>query len=219
MCGKLRRPDFDGETEFLKALEEAVGELGFVPAVKVVGAEVPVVEVVFEHVIGRDEHRRGDGEDGFLGASTALEAEELGSEVRVLGAGGGPGGLHEGGLQPGIAGAGAGGETLAGTLVEAGAEAGPGDEMAGGGEAGHIEADLGDQDAGDGLTHARHRDQSVEGGAKRDEGVAEPLLHGVHGLLQGVHLGEMELEQEAVVSGKAAVQGGDEVSARALRRP
>ena len=26
MCGKLRRPDFDGETEFLKALEEAVGE-------------------------------------------------------------------------------------------------------------------------------------------------------------------------------------------------
>jgi len=88
MCGKLRRPDFDGETEFLKALEEAVGELGFVPAVKVVGAEVPVVEVVFEHVIGRDEHRRGDGEDGFLGASTALEAEELGSEVRVLGAGG-----------------------------------------------------------------------------------------------------------------------------------
>src|SRR6516225_2525836 len=139
MCGKLRRPDFDGETEFLKALEEAVGELGFVPAVKVVGAEVPVVEVVFEHVIGRDEHRRGDGEEGFLGASTALEAEELRSEVSVLGAGGGPGGLHEGGLQPGIAGA--GGETLAGTLVEAGAEAGPRDEMAGRGKAGHVEAD------------------------------------------------------------------------------
>src|SRR5215472_12524574 len=145
MCGKLRRPDFDGETELLKALDEAVGEFRFVPA-------VAIVEVVFEHVIGRDEHRRGDGEDGFLGASTALEAEELRAEVSVLGAGGGPGGLYEGGLQPGIAGAGAGGEALAGTLVEAGAEAGPGDEMAGGGEAGHIEADLGDKDAGDGLT-------------------------------------------------------------------
>src|SRR5262252_8772148 len=149
MCGKLRRPDFDGETELLKALDEAIGEFGFVAAVEVVGAEVPVVEVVFEHVIGRDEHRRGDGEDGFLGASTTLEAEELRSEVSILAAGGGPGGLHEGGLQPGIAGAGAGREAFAGTLVEAGAEAGPGNEMAGGGKAGHIEADLGDQDAGD----------------------------------------------------------------------
>src|SRR5262245_22820938 len=84
-----------------------------------------LVEIVLEHVIGRGEHRRGNGEDGFLGAATALEAEELRSEVRILGAGGGPGGLHEGGLQPGIAGTGAGGEALAGTLVEAGAEAGP----------------------------------------------------------------------------------------------
>ena len=88
--------------------------------------------------------------------------------------------------------------------------------MAGGGEASHIEADLGDQDAGDGLAHARHREQSVEGGANRDEGVAEPHLHVVHGLLKGGHLGEMELEQEAVVSGEAPVQGGDEGGARRL---
>src|SRR5262249_21098574 len=130
MRGTSRRPDFDGETELLKALEEAVGEFGFVPAVEVVGAEVPVVEVVFEHVIGRGEHRRGDGEDGFLGASTALEAEELRSEVSILGAGGGPGGLHEGGLPPGVAGTGAGGKALAGTLVEPGPEARPRDETA-----------------------------------------------------------------------------------------
>src|SRR5262249_56100121 len=123
-------------------------KFGFGAVVEVVGAEVPVVEVVLEHVIGRGEQGGGDGEDGFLGASTALEAEELRSEVRILGAGGGPGGLHEGGLQPGIAGTGAGGKALAGTLVEAGAEAGPGDEMAGGGEAGHIAADLGHPDAG-----------------------------------------------------------------------
>src|SRR5262252_4463653 len=140
MCGKLRRPDFDGETELLKALDEAVGEFRFVPAVEVVGAEVAIVEVVFEHMIGRDEHRRGDGEDGFLRASTALEAEELRAEVSVLGAGDSPGGLHEGGLQPKIAGADADGEALAGTLVKAGAEAGPGHEMANGGKADHIEA-------------------------------------------------------------------------------
>jgi hypothetical protein len=38
----------------------------------------------------------------------------------------------------------------------------------------------------------------------------------VHGPLKGVHLGEMELEQEAVVSGETPVQGGDEVGARSL---
>src|SRR5512138_1275187 len=98
MCGKSRHPDFDGETELLKALDEAIGEFGFVAAIEVVGAEVAIGEVVFEHVIGRDEHRRGDGEESFLGAATALEAEELRSEISILAAGGGPGGLHEGGL-------------------------------------------------------------------------------------------------------------------------
>ena len=44
--------------------------------------------------------------------------------------------------------------------------------------------------------------------------MAEPPLHVVHGLLQGVHLGEMQLEQEAVVSGEAPVQGGDEMADR-----
>ena len=47
MCGKSRRPDFDGETELLKAVDEAVGKFVFVPAVEVIGAEVPGVEVVF----------------------------------------------------------------------------------------------------------------------------------------------------------------------------
>src|SRR5262245_63770463 len=110
MGGPSRRPDFDGETELLKAVDEAMSELGLVPAVEVIGTEIPVIDVVLEHVVGGDQPRRGDGEDGFLGAATALEAEELRSEVGVLGAGGGPGGLPEGGLQPGIAPAGAGGE-------------------------------------------------------------------------------------------------------------
>ena len=78
---RSRRPDFDGETELLKAPDEAVGECGFVPAVEVVGAEVPVVEVVFEHALGRDEPRRGDGEDGVLGASTGRKAKELVRQV------------------------------------------------------------------------------------------------------------------------------------------
>ena len=62
----------------------------------------------------------------------------------------------------------------------------------------------------------RHRDESVEGGTKGDEGVAEAGLHLAHSLLEGVHLGEMQLEQEAVVGGDAPVQGGDEVRPRSL---
>ncbi len=88
--------------------------------------------------------------------------------------------------------------------------------MAGGGKAGQVEADRSDQDAGDRLAHARHRDQSVEGSAKGDEGVAEARLHLAHGSLESVPLGEMQLEQEAVVGGDAPVQGGDEVRARRL---
>src|SRR3990167_5385384 len=117
----------------------------------------------------------------FFGPPATLEAEELGAEVAVLLAGGGPCALDEGGLQPGVAGARAGGPARAGTLVEARTEPGPGDEMAGRGKAGHVQADLGDEDAGDGLADARHGDQSVDRGAKGGEGVAQPCLHLAHG--------------------------------------
>ena len=82
----------------------------------------------------------------FLGAAPGAEPLELGVEVAVLLAHGGPGGLDEGGLQPGRALLQAGGAALAGALVLAGAEAGPGDQVAGGREAAHVEADLGEDD-------------------------------------------------------------------------
>jgi hypothetical protein len=63
--------------------------------------------------------------------------------------------------------------------------------MAGGGKAGHVKADLGDEDAGDGVTDAGHRDQAVEGGAKGREGLAEARLHLAHGPLEGLDVGEM----------------------------
>ena len=56
--------------------------------------------------------------------------------------------------------------------------------MARGREAGHVEADLGDEDAGDGLADARHRDQVVEGGAKGGQGFAQARLHLAHGGLE-----------------------------------
>src|SRR4029450_7545334 len=200
----------------MKALDQAVGDLGFVTAIEVVGAEIAVVDVVLEHVIGGGEHGGGDGEDGFFGAAAALEAEELRTQVPVLFAGGGPGGLYERCLQPRVARARPGGQAFAGTFVETRAEPSPRDEMAGGGKAGHVEADLGDEDAGDGLADARHGDQSVESGAKGGEGLAEARLYLAHGPLEGIDVSEMQLEQEAVVGGDAPVQGGDEVGAGSL---
>src|SRR5262249_9445607 len=68
-----------------------------------------------------------------------------------LAAGGGPGGLHEGGLQPGIAGAGAGREAFAGTLVEGGGGGGAGKEGGGGGGGGAYERGLGGPERGGGF--------------------------------------------------------------------
>src|SRR3990170_4374471 len=137
-----------------------------------VSAEVPGIDAVLEHGVGGSEHRGRARDDGLLRAPATLEAEELRAEGAVLLAGGGPRALGEGGLQPGVAGADAGGPALAGPLVEARTEPGPGDEMAGRGKAGHVQADLGAEDAGDGLADARPGDQSVDGGAKRGEGAA-----------------------------------------------
>src|SRR6266542_1204239 len=146
MSRKSRCPQFDVEAEIVKPREQALGQLGLVAAIEMVGAEVPVIGAVLEHVVGGGQHRGGDRDDGLLRAPATFEAEELRAEVAVLLAGGGPRALDEGGLQPGVAGAGAGGAALAGTLVEARTEPGPGDEMAGRGKAGHVDADLSDDD-------------------------------------------------------------------------
>src|SRR3989304_4512881 len=163
MSRKPRCPQFDAEAEIVKPREHAFRVLRLVPAVEMVSAETPGSDAIPEHGVGRGQHRGGDRDDGLLRAPATLEAEELGAEAAVLLAGGGPCALDEGGLQPGVAGADAGGPALAGTLVEARTEPGPGDEMAGRGKAGHLEADLGDDDAGDGLAHAGPGEGSAGG--------------------------------------------------------
>src|SRR5436309_1917745 len=135
----------DREAEIVKACDQALRELGLVSAIEVVGAEVAIVDAVFEHVVGGREHRGGDGEDGFLRAPATLDPQELGPTVAVLFPGGCPRGLHESGRQPRITRPRPIREALAGALVEPGAEARPGDEMARAGKAGHIEGDLADE--------------------------------------------------------------------------
>src|SRR5215212_12232606 len=119
--------------------------LGGAP-VEVVGPEVVVDGAVAQDVPDGGQDGGGDGADRLLRA--AALALELRPEIAVLPAAGGPGALHEGGLQPGRALAQAGGAALARALVVAGAEARPGEQVAGGGEAAHLGADLGDDGPG-----------------------------------------------------------------------
>src|SRR5262245_57827270 len=72
----------DDESEIVKPGDKALRELCFVAPIEMIGAEITVVSVAREHVIGGREHRSGDREDGLLGSAATLDPKELGSEVR-----------------------------------------------------------------------------------------------------------------------------------------
>jgi hypothetical protein len=93
-------------------------------------------------------------------AAPGLDPQELGAQVRVLRAHGGPGAGDEC-LQPGPALADARGAALAGALVVPRAQAGPGNEVAGAREARHVDADLRHDDLGGDVTDSRHRRQEL----------------------------------------------------------
>src|SRR3989442_3785134 len=94
------RAHLDGKAEIVKARDQALGELGLVAPIEVVGTEVTVVDVVFEHVVGGGQRGGGDGEDGLLGASAALDPQGLSAEVAVFLTSGGPRGLDQRGPEP-----------------------------------------------------------------------------------------------------------------------
>src|ERR1700752_3744964 len=115
----------DATAEVIELSDEAPNGLGLVAVVEVKGTEVAVWGAVPKHVVAGGEHGGRDGQDGLLGAATGLDAQELGPEIGVLGAGSGPGGGNEGGLEPVAALADLRGATLASALVVSWAEASP----------------------------------------------------------------------------------------------
>src|SRR5712672_1164373 len=91
---------------------------------------------------------------------------KLGLEIAGLLAGGGPGALDEGGLEPRRSFAHPGGAPLAGALVVLRAQAGPGDQVSGGWEAAHVAADFGEDDASTQRVDAGNGGQELDRGAK-----------------------------------------------------
>src|SRR6516162_10942846 len=99
-------------------------------------------------MVGGGEDRGGDGTDRLFGAASGAQATKLCLQIAAVFAGGRPGALDQGGLEPGGALAHPVGPALARTLVVSGAETGPGDQMSDAREAAHIAADLGADDIG-----------------------------------------------------------------------
>src|SRR5882757_7393219 len=87
--------ELDVKTELFKMSNEPAGlEFDGAP-IEVGGAEVMVLDAVFEDVVDGGQDRCGNGADGFLRSAFALQPEELGSVVAVFLAFGGPGALHQ----------------------------------------------------------------------------------------------------------------------------
>src|SRR3954470_18129178 len=155
LCDRLQG---DPVAEAGELLDESVTLPVGVAAGEVVPAEVVVVAVVGQQVPGDDQDGVADGDGGLLLADPAGQSPELGGQVGVAGAGGGPGALGEDVLQPDIAVGGLARAAFAAGDVVARADPGPGGQVRRGREAAHLHADLGDDafggplaDPGDGV--------------------------------------------------------------------
>ena len=83
-----------------KPLKEALYGFAGVEPAEVVGAEVCIFNAVGEHVLHDGEHRSGNGEDGFLGAASCLDSQELGLQIGVFHPNSVPCGGNERGFRP-----------------------------------------------------------------------------------------------------------------------
>ena len=90
-------------TEFVETSDEVPGLNGFGPAVEVVGPEIVVEGAMLEHMVGSGEDRGGAGPDRLFRAVSGVQALELRLEIAAAFAGGRPGALDQGGLEPGDA--------------------------------------------------------------------------------------------------------------------
>jgi hypothetical protein len=106
-----------------------------IEGVEVVAPEFAVRAALPQDVVRDHEDAVGDGDDGVLVPAPLDQPAVLRREVGVARADGAAGALHERLAQDAVRAAGTAAQPLAGTLVVAGAEAGPGGGLAGGREA------------------------------------------------------------------------------------
>lgn len=186
--------------------EQALDRFAGVEPAEVVGAEVRIADTIGKHVPHRGEHGSGDREDGFLGATSCLDAQELGVQVGAFHSDGGPCSSDKRGFQPCAAFAHAGAAAFAGALIVTRTEARPGDQVGGIGEARHVGADLGQDDLGGHVTHAGDGDQQADALPDRRQRFSQGGVQFSERVLQGLDDARVKLEQSPVVIGNAAAQ-------------
>src|SRR6266478_6650242 len=125
---RFREGDYVAERG--EPLRVVAGEALGIEVVEVVAPELTVRLAVARQVIRDHQDAVGHGDDGLLVPAALDQPPVLGGEIAVTFEDGAPGTLHEGLAQDPVREAGAATEAFAGTLVIAGAEAGPGRRMA-----------------------------------------------------------------------------------------
>src|SRR5262245_52284152 len=163
-------------------------DLRFVAADEVIRSEIAIGKLVAEDLVGSGEDRSGYGEDCLLRSTSALQAQELSAEVRVVFACGSPGRLDESGLEPGGARPRPSREALAGAFVEAWAEARPRHDVARSRKPAHSRADLGENDRCGAVTNSGDRHQAFELGTKGTEALLDASLKLINRGVQPVDL-------------------------------
>jgi hypothetical protein len=73
--------ELDLAAEIIESSEQASDRLGAIAASEVIGAKIFIFDPILEHVPSGIEHRGGDRQNGFFGAATRFEAQELGLQV------------------------------------------------------------------------------------------------------------------------------------------
>ena len=121
----------------------------------VIGAGVAVGLAVAKHGIEGSQHFVSGGDEGAFVAASGGENSVIAVELAVTGASSAVGAFGEHGAQGLAARAGSARPALAGTLVIAGAQAGPGSQPVGRAEGLEVRTDLGEDGAGRDLIDAR----------------------------------------------------------------
>jgi hypothetical protein len=140
----------------------------------------------------------------FLLADATGQPPELGRQVAVAAAGGGPGALGQHLTQPAVALGGLAGAALAAGHVVAGAASRPGGQVAGGGEHRHVHADLGNDALGGPLAHPGDGVEAVTGRRERGDDPVDRHVEFGDGPLQLLDVVQGQPHQQGVVGAEAA---------------
>ena len=89
-------------------------------------------------------------------------------------------------------------------------------EVAGRGEPAHVESNFRNDDPGNSVTDRGDCHESVDGGLKGHEGLAQARLHFAHGSLKGVDVRQVQAQKEPVMGRHPPMQGRDDCRAGGL---